>query len=158
MCIRDSFLDYLRSGRCQTTVLAANVEPAIGSPLAPVAIDDYRRPHLLKEVEGIVLGIIGIDVRGKTMNSSRPLPGTVFLDEVDTAQRTMDELRARGIRHIILVTHQGYEADKAMAARLSDVDVIIGGDSHTLLGSFSALGITGSSGPYPCLLYTSRCV
>ncbi len=34
------FLDYLRSGRCQTTVLAANVEPAIGSPLAPVAIDD----------------------------------------------------------------------------------------------------------------------
>ena len=146
------FLDYLRSGRCQTTVLAANVEPAIGSPLAPVAIDDYRRPHLLKEVEGIVLGIIGIDVRGKTMNSSRPLPGTVFLDEVDTAQRTIDELRARGIRHIILVTHQGYEADKAMAARLSDVDVIIGGDSHTLLGSFSALGITGSSGPYPTIV------
>ena len=146
------FLDYLRSGRCQTTVLAANVEPAIGSPLAPVAIDDYRRPHLLKEVEGIVLGIIGIDVRGKTMNSSRPLPGTVFLDEVDTAQRTIDELRARGIRHIILVTHQGYEADRAMAARLSDVDVIIGGDSHTLLGSFSALGITGSSGPYPTIV------
>ena len=146
------FLDYLRSGRCQTTVLAANVEPAIGSPLAPVAIDDYRRPHLLKEVEGIVLGIIGIDVRGKTMNSSRPLPGTVFLDEVDTAQKTIDELRARGIRHIILVTHQGYEADKAMAARLSDVDVIIGGDSHTLLGSFSALGITGSSGPYPTIV------
>ena len=146
------FLDYLRSGPCQTTVLAANVEPAIGSPLAPVAIDDYRRPHLLKEVEGIVLGIIGIDVRGKTMNSSRPLPGTVFLDEVDTAQRTIDELRARGIRHIILVTHQGYEADKAMAARLSDVDVIIGGDSHTLLGSLSALGITGSSGPYPTIV------
>ena len=146
------FLDYLRSGRCQTTVLAANVEPAIGSPLAPVAIDDYRRPYLLKEVEGIVLGIIGIDVRGKTMNSSRPLPGTVFLDEVDTAQRTIDELRARGIRHIILVTHQGYEADRAMAARLSDVDVIIGGDSHTLLGSFSALGITGSSGPYPTIV------
>jgi 5'-nucleotidase/UDP-sugar diphosphatase len=146
------FLDYLRSGRCQTTVLAANVEPAIGSPLAPVAIDDYRRPYLLKEVEGIVLGIIGIDVRGKTMNSSRPLPGTVFLDEVDTAQRTIDELRARGIRHIILVTHQGYEADRAMAARLSDVDVIIGGDSHTLLGSFSALGITGNSGPYPTIV------
>ncbi|MBL8423870.1 MAG: 5'-nucleotidase C-terminal domain-containing protein, partial [Candidatus Accumulibacter phosphatis] len=64
----------------------------------------------------------------------------------------IDELRARGIRHIILVTHQGYEADKAMAARLSDVDVIIGGDSHTLLGSFSALGISGSSGPYPTVV------
>jgi 5'-nucleotidase/UDP-sugar diphosphatase len=29
------FLDHLRSGQCRTTVLAANVEPAIGSPLAP---------------------------------------------------------------------------------------------------------------------------
>jgi 5'-nucleotidase/UDP-sugar diphosphatase len=36
-----------------------------------------------------------------------------------------------------------------MAARLTDVDVIIGGDSHTLLGDFSAIGITASSGPYP---------
>jgi len=146
------FLDYLRSGPCQTTVLAANVEPAIGSPLAPVAIDDYRKPYLLQEVDGIVVGIIGIDVRGKTMNSSRPLATTLFRDEVDTAQKTIDELRARGIRHIILVTHQGYEADKAMAARLSDVDVIIGGDSHTLLGNFPALGISGSSGPYPTVV------
>ena len=48
----------------------------------------------------------------------------------------IDELKAKGIRHIVLVTHQGYEADKAMAARLSDVDVIIGADPIPLLGDF----------------------
>lgn len=53
------------------------------------------------------------------MNSSRPLPSTRFLAEVETAQKTIDALRARGIRHIILVTHQGYQADRAMAARLT---------------------------------------
>jgi 5'-nucleotidase/UDP-sugar diphosphatase len=39
-----------------------------------------------------------------------------------------------------------------MAAQLSDVDVIIGGDSHTLLGDFSAIGIDASSGPYPTVV------
>ena len=145
------FLDLLRSGQCRTTVLAANVAPAIGSPLAPRTPNDYLQPYLLKQFGAVTVGIIGIEVRGKTMNSSRPLPGTRFLDEVDTAQQTIDALRALGIRHIILVTHQGYDADLAMAARLTDVDAIIGGDSHTLLGDFSAIGITASSGPYPTM-------
>ena len=146
------FLDYLRSGQCQTAVLAANVEPAIGTPLAPRAPNDVLQPYLLKHFGGVTVGIIGIEVRGKTMNSSRPLPSTRFLDEVETAQKAIDALRAQGIRHIILVTHQGYQADRAMAARLSDVDVIIGGDSHTLLGDWSVLGLTQSSGPYPTVV------
>jgi len=146
------FLDHLRKGPCRTAVLAANVEPAIGSPLAPMRGNDYLQPYLLRQFGNTTVGIIGIEVRGKTMNSSRPLPTTRFLDEVETAQRTIDGLRERGIRHIILVTHQGYEADKAMAARLSEVDVIIGGDSHTLLGDFSAIGITAAAGPYPTVV------
>jgi len=145
------FLDHLRDGSCRTAVLAANVEPAIGTPLAPERAGDYVRPYLLRQFDGITVGIIGIDVRGKTIHSSRPLATTIFHDEVETAQRVIDELRARGIRHIILVTHQGYAADQVMAAKLSDVDVIIGGDSHTLLGDFPTLGAR-SSGPYPTVV------
>jgi 5'-nucleotidase/UDP-sugar diphosphatase len=146
------FLDDLRSGPCQTTVLAANVEAAIGSPLAPAAANDYLQPYLLKSFGNVTVGIIGIEVRGKTMNSSRPLPSTRFADEIASAQKYIERLRAQGIRHIILLTHQGYAADVAMAAQLSDVDVIIGGDSHTLLGDFSAIGIDASSGPYPTVV------
>lgn len=145
------FLDYLGSGHCRTSVLAANVRPAIGSPLAPAHGDDYLKPYVLRQFGEVTVGIIGIDVRGKTMNSSRPLPSTLFQDEIVTAQKAIDELHSRDIRHIILVTHQGYEADQAMAAQLSDVDVIIGGDSHTLLGNFSEIGIT-ASGPYPTVV------
>ncbi|MCM8596030.1 bifunctional UDP-sugar hydrolase/5'-nucleotidase [Accumulibacter sp.] len=146
------FLDHLKRGPCQTTVVAANVQPAIGSPLAPRAGDDYLKPYLLKPVGGTTFAVIGIEVRDKTMNSSRPLPTTAFADEVATAQRMTDEVRAQGVRHIILLTHHGYDADQAMAAQLSDVDVIIGGDSHSLLGGFPAVGITASSGPYPTIV------
>ncbi len=145
------FLDHLHAGACQTPVLAANVEPAIGTPLAPTGSRDYLQPYVLKKFGEITVGIIGIEVRGKTVVSSRPLPSTRFADETTTAQRTIDDLKARGIRHIVLVTHQGYENDKAMAARLSDVDVIIGADSHTLLGEFSGIGLS-SVGPYPTIV------
>jgi 5'-nucleotidase len=38
-----------------------------------------------------------------------------------------------------------------MAARLTDVDAVIGGDSHSLLGDFSAIGLAGSEGGYPTI-------
>ncbi len=142
------FLDELAQGDCQTPVLAANVLPAPGSPLAPDGSRSPLRPHTIKTVGGVRVGIVGIDIVDKTVNASRPLASTRFLDEVETAQREIDALRRQGVEHIVLLTHQGYGRDQAMAARLSGVDVIIGGDSHSLLGDFSALGLS-SAGAYP---------
>lgn len=143
------FIDYLSTPRCQTPVLSANVKPQVGTPLAPTAVDDYIKPYTIKTIDGVQVGIVGITIKGKTQNSSRPLATTVFEDEVTAAQAAIDALKAKGVRNIIVMTHQGYDADKAMAAKLTDVDAIIGGDSHTLLGDFNAIGITSSSGPYP---------
>lgn len=138
------FLDFLRSGTCRTPVLAANVKPQAGTPLA----EGYIRPYTIKTVGGVQIAVIGIDIKGKTTNSSRPLDTTVFEDEAEAAQRTIDALKTQGIRHFVLLTHQGFEADKALAAHLTDVDAIVGGDSHSLLGDFTALGLS-SSGAYP---------
>jgi 5'-nucleotidase/UDP-sugar diphosphatase len=94
------------------------------------------------------VGLVGITIAGKTRASSRPLASTQFLDEARSAQAAIDALTAQGVRHIVLMTHHGYDADKALAAQLTGVDVIIGGDSHTLLGDFKALGLP-SGGRYP---------
>ena len=145
------FLDELAKGSCKTPTLSANIVPAAGSPLAGNGSSAYLKPYLIKEIDGVKVGIIGITVAGKTMNSSRPLSSTVFNDETTSAQKAIDELKALGIRHIVAVTHLGYAADKALAAKLTDVDVIIGGDSHSLLGDFSSVGLT-SSGSYPTVV------
>lgn len=143
-----SFLDALAAGGCNTPVLAANVKPKIGTPLAPTAQNDYLQPYTLQEIDGQQVAIIGIDIATKTKNSSSPLASTEFLDEVETAQRMIDELSAQGVNKVILLTHYQYGNDIALAQKLSGVDVIIGGDSHTLLGDFEAYGLT-ASGPYP---------
>lgn len=146
-----SFLDMLAGGSCATPVLAANVKPQVGTPLAPVAEDDYIKPYTIRELDGEQVGIIGIDIANKTRNSSSPLTTTRFLDETATAQAMIDELEAQGINKIVLLTHFQYSNDVELAGKLSGVDVIIGGDSHTLLGDFDSYGLS-SSGAYPTVV------
>ncbi|TYK64892.1 NAD nucleotidase [Colwellia echini] len=133
-----NFLDALNSTDCHTPTLAANVVPAADSAI----VEGYIEPYTIIERDGQKIGIIGIDISSKTKNSSSPDKETQFLDETTTAQTNIDLLRAQGINKIILMTHYQYANDLKLAAALNGVDVIVGGDSHTLLGdsSFSDLG------------------
>ncbi|WP_075188388.1 NAD nucleotidase [Teredinibacter haidensis] len=143
------FLDHLNDNNCGTTTLAANVSPASGSAIA----DGYIEPYTVIKVDGEKVGLIGIDIAGKTKNSSNPDDGTTFADETATSQQFIDELKADGVNKIILVTHYQYSNDLELAANLSGVDVIVGGDSHSLLGdsTFSDLGFN-PVGEYPTVV------
>lgn len=141
------FLDWLAAGDCDTAVLGANVIPEVGTPLAPTAVGDYFQPYVVKDFDGEQVGFIGLDIAQKTQVSSSPLPSTQFLDEATTAQHYVDELTAMGIDNIVLVTHYQYGHDLALAGQVTDIDAIIGGDSHTLLGEFGPFG--SGDGPYP---------
>jgi 5'-nucleotidase len=149
------FLDFMsqKEPACQTPVLAANVHPATGSPLDRRPNGrPYFQPYLIKEMGGVPIGIVGIDVKGKTQNASKPLPSTVFDDEATAAQKTIDLLKLKGVRHIVLMTHVGYDKDLELASQLTDVDVIIGGDSHTFLGQKSQVLGKAPVGPYPTIV------
>jgi len=146
------FLDDLKAGECQTPVLASNVQPEVGvSPLTKNSETDYIRPWVVQDVGGVQVGIIGIVIANKTKKSSNPDPTTQFLDETETAQKMIDELTGMGVKHIVLLTHYQYRNDLAMAAELTGVDVIVGGDSHTLLGEFADVGLS-SAGAYPTIV------
>ena len=144
------FLDFLRTEQCNTPVLGANVKPEVGvSPLTKKTATDYLQSALVLERGGEKIGIVGIDIANKTKNSSSPDESTQFLDETTTAQAEIDKLVAAGVKKIVLLTHYQYKNDLKLAQALSDVDVIVGGDSHTLLGSgFANLGLN-VGGEYP---------
>ncbi len=148
----DALADPALGGACKTTALASNVVAQAGTALAPANGTAYVKPYLIKKVDGVDVGIVGLSPSAKITNSSRPLATTQFLDETTAAQKSIDELKAKGIRHIVLLSHLGYDADKVIAPKLSDVDVIIGGDSHSLLGDFKSVGVATSSGAYPTVV------
>ncbi len=126
-------------------IVSANVIPAVGNIL-----QNRWTPYIIKEYNSEKVGVIGIDTAQKTKISSNPSDEITFLDEIQTAQKYIDELSIKGINKIVILSHQGYENDKEMAAKLTGVDIIIGGDSHTLLGDYSAVGLVNKDGyDYP---------
>lgn len=142
------FLDDLNKGGCGTETLAANVVPQVGTPLWPSWYKPYIEPFTVERYHGQQVGYIGIDIAQKTKVSSQPLDTTEFLDEVKTAQFWTSYLTFLGIDKIVLVTHQGYTQDIELASQVEGVDVIVGGDSHSLLGDFEQYGLS-PQGEYP---------
>jgi 5'-nucleotidase len=144
------FIGFLHGGTCRTRVLSANVRFGPQSPMARTNPTDAVQGAVILERQGHKIGVIGLTVAGKTLRSSRPDKGTLLIDETEAAQAEINRLQQQGVDTIILATHIGYKADLALAARLSGVDVIVGGDSHSLLGpnALKRYGIS-TEGPYP---------
>lgn len=145
-----TFVDYLHSGSCKTEMLSANVKFAPTSKMANGPV----KPSTVVERDGQKIGVIGVTIAGKTKNSSRPDAGTTFEAEAVATQAEIDRLRSQGINKIVLASHVGYTGEQALAKQLSGVDVIVGGDSHSLLGPadrMAAIGLT-PEGEYPTRL------
>lgn len=150
------FLDLIKKGSCKTpmSVLSANVKFGANSALNPAKAAGAVQPSSVVERGGQKIGIVGLTVAVKTKTASSPDADTTFEDEVTAAQREIDKLRSQGINKIVLMSHIGYGNDTALAPKLSGVDVIVGGDSHTLLGpdSLKTAGVGTPGGAYPTRL------
>lgn len=142
-----NFIEVLHSHpTCDTAVLSANLQVGEQSPLRQSSIQAYQ----LIEKDGHQIAVIGITTALATMYASRPDPGTKLSNELDILRTLIQELKTQGIHHIILLSHLGYAEDKRLAQALPEVDVIVGGRSHTLLGakSLQEFGLT-PQGDYP---------
>lgn len=72
----------------------------------------------------------------------------IFTEPVQAAQAEVDRLTDEGVTKIVLLSHLGYEADKEIASALKNIDVIVGGHSHTLLSNEDE----AAAGPYPTMV------
>ena len=148
------FIDLLHKGTCKTPVLSANVQFGANSALNASRAPGYVSPSTVVERGGQKIGIVGLTIAQKTQASSSPDAGTTFEDETAAAQREIDRLRNQGINKIIVMSHVGYAYDLQIAPKLSGVDVVVGADSHTLLGpvGLTTTGVGTPGGAYPTQL------
>jgi 5'-nucleotidase / UDP-sugar diphosphatase len=113
------------------------------------------RPYIIKTLSnGERVGICGITTKVKTEQSSFPDPGTTLRLETVAATECAQNLTGLGVNKIVLLTHIGYSNDLNLMATIPNVDVVVGGDSHTLLGnttSFSAANLL-PLGPYATMV------
>jgi 5'-nucleotidase len=117
---------------------------------AEKSLSSLVKPYIVKEIDGQKVGFIGL-ITPDTPYISSPGPTVVFLDPVESAKKYVKELESKGVNKIILLSHMGFDKDLAFAAKVSGIDVIIGGHSHTLIGDFKDLGKATDSA-YPALV------
>ncbi len=125
--------------------LSANIDFSGEPTIAPLV-----KPYLIRGVNGEKVALIGVTTE-TTPQSTLDAGKAVFNDAAASVRRQVEALTALGINKIILLSHLGYLQDKALAAQVSGIDIIVGGHSHSLLGDagkLTAIGLT-PEGPYP---------
>lgn len=128
-------------------------------PLVSANLDVSAEPTLKDLVRTSVVvtrgkervGIVG-GITDQLLTISNVGPNVKLRDTAAALQAEIDGLTRQGINKIVLLTHIGYEDEQKLARTLHGVDVIVGGHSHTLLGSTTAPGWPKSWGPYPTVV------
>ncbi len=108
--------------------LAANILDSRGNLLAGV------RAYALFRKGRAKVAVIGVTTP-ETRYITKPdhVKRLEFLDPEKVLPRLIEEVRKRGASVIIVLSHLGFDADKRLAAAVPGIDVIIGGDSHTVI-------------------------
>jgi len=122
-----------------------------------LAIASLVKPWLIREIDGQKIAILGVTTEDTPISTSN-VGNVKFEDPVRAVSRNVAELERQGIHKIILLSHLGYGEDQRLASRVSGVDLIVGGHSHTLLGDAKAFGRLGlkPEGAYPTEVISPR--
>ena len=128
---------------------------AVTFPVLMSNADISAEPRLLGKLAksaviergGEKLGLIGL-TPVDTRDLASPGDNISFTDPVAAVQREVDELTAKGVNKIIVLSHSGYGVDQRVAADTTGVDVIVGGHSNTFLSNIS----DRAEGPYPTMV------
>ena len=89
-------------GGVKWTYLGANVVNVAGPTLAA--------PYTVRNFGGVPVGIIGaVTIQTPTLVTPSGVAGLKFIDEAEGVNRAAEELRAKGVRAMVAVFHEGIE-------------------------------------------------
>lgn len=89
------------------------------------------RPYLIQEMAGIKIAIIGL-VTEETPTATHPknVAGLSFISAQESASKALQEL-GRRFDLVLVLSHLGLPADRRLAETVKEIQVIVGGHTHT---------------------------
>jgi S-sulfosulfanyl-L-cysteine sulfohydrolase len=93
--------------------------------------DPVFKAWILREIDGVPVGIIGQAFPYTPIANPRYfVPSWTFGIKEAELQKQVDELRAKGARIVVLLSHNGMDVDLKLATRVKGIDAILGGHTH----------------------------
>ena len=93
--------------------------------------DPVFEPHSLREINGVPVAIIGQAFPYTPIANPRYLVSDwAFGIQDEHLQKVVDDVRAKGVQLVVLLSHNGMDVDLKMASRVRGIDAIFGGHTH----------------------------
>lgn len=105
-------------------------------------LDGQTEPYRIFNKDGIRVGIFGLGIELAGLVGKKSYGETEYLDPIEMAQEYSELLRKdKKCDLVICLSHLGFDygenskkvSDKVLAANTSDIDLILGGHTHTFL-------------------------
>ena len=138
-------------GNRESHLLPSAFEAKIAGAAHPLLVANMRqkdgqpgpwRESIILEVQGLSIGVFGVMVAMVTERmASRAASSYLWDQPIPIATRVAKELRA-DVDMVIALTHIGVTQDRLLAEACPEIDLILGGHSHTVLGTPERIGNT----------------
>ncbi len=114
-----------------------NKLPFVSSNVTLNSGNGFKKYFLSSKIirrDKIKIGVIGTISKSSFKYYSMKIKKNIEIsDQIKVIKREIKKLKRKNVSIFILLSHSGYSRDKWLAKRLSDIDIIIGGHSQTLL-------------------------
>lgn len=122
--------------RIDAPIVAANIIEGDGKTL------DGAQPYIIKDIKGVKVGIIGIDMPTTGKQLTPEQRGEIqFLDSAGTMKKFLPEMKKKGADVLIALTHLGLGYDRKLAQSFPEESlVIVGGHTHSNLAEVQREG------------------
>ncbi|HEY6862786.1 MAG TPA: thiosulfohydrolase SoxB [Burkholderiales bacterium] len=140
------------TGHWEFTYGAARVREAVKNELGRIAFlaqnvetadfgDPVFEPWTMREVSGVPVAIVGQAFPYVPIaHPRRFVEQWSFGIQEARLQKHVDAARAKGAQAVVLLSHNGMDVDLKLAARVTGIDVILGGHTHDAVPAPVAVG------------------
>jgi sulfur-oxidizing protein SoxB len=93
--------------------------------------DPVFKPYVIREMNGVPVAVIGQAFPYTPIANPRHFVAEwTFGIQESGLQKIVDEVRAKGARAVVLLSHNGMDVDVKLAGRVRGIDAILGGHTH----------------------------
>lgn len=101
--------------------------------LEATELKEIVKPYVILERFGLKIGVFGLGAKPEGLIQANKCEGVVYEDPIRVSNEVAALLKGKGCDLVVCLSHLGIQKDKDLVAKTRNIDVILGGHSHTFM-------------------------
>lgn len=117
-------------------------------------LKDIVKPYVILERYGLKIGVFGLGAKPEGLIQANKCEGVIYENPIEVSNEVAALLKKKGCDLVVCLSHLGIQMDERLVAKTRNIDVILGGHSHTFMkGPKTFLNMDGKEVP---IMHTGR--